>query len=475
MANILVIDDNLDICQLLQRFLSKKGHEVETTLSGEDGISLIKEKTYDLIFCDFNLRKMEGREVLQQVKAISPQTKVAIITGYADVRIAVEVMKKGAFDYVVKPLIPDEILSLIDRAMKAKEEPQVMRETATRQKTSTGTKPEAHIPVDTKYIWGKDTASANLLTEVSLVAPTNFSVIIYGESGSGKENIARTIHELSDRKDKPFVAIDCGALTKELAGSELWGHEKGGFTGAVSAKPGQFEVADGGTIFLDEIANLSYEIQVGLLRLVQEKKLRRIGAIKDKSIDVRIIVASNEDLKEAVRNGKFREDLYYRFNEFTITVPPLRKRGKDIMAFAAHFLALANQELNKDVKGFSQQVVDLFNKYDWPGNLREMRNVIRRSLLLTQTGEIQLSALPQEIIYAPMIAFSDDSSPITLDEKKLDVSGPINLKDIAANAEAEVIKKVLEENQYNKTKAAQQLGIDRKTLFNKLKQHKIQS
>ncbi|MCC5937410.1 MAG: sigma-54-dependent Fis family transcriptional regulator [Lunatimonas sp.] len=474
MASILVIDDNLDICQLLQRFLSKKGHQVETTLSGEDGIAMIKDKTYDLIFCDFNLRKMEGREVLQQVKAISPQTKVAIITGYADVRIAVEVMKKGAFDYVVKPLIPDELLSLIDRAMKVQNEPEIVREQETVRKAPKSPKPGV-ANVDSEYIWGKDTASANLLSEVSLVAPTNFSVIIYGESGSGKENIAKTIHELSDRKGKPFVAIDCGALTKELAGSELWGHEKGGFTGAVSAKPGQFEVADGGTIFLDEIANLSYEIQVGLLRLVQEKKLRRIGAIKDKEIDVRIIVASNEDLKEAVKNGKFREDLYYRFNEFTITVPPLRKRGKDIMAFAEHFLALANQELNKEVKGFSKEVVGLFNKYDWPGNLREMRNVIRRSLLLTQTGEIHLSALPQEIIYAPMIAFSDENSPIQLDERKLDVSGPINLKDIAANAEAEVIKKVLEENQYNKTKAAQQLGIDRKTLFNKLKQHKIQS
>jgi two-component system response regulator HydG len=476
MASILVIDDNLDICRLLQRFLSKKGHEVDTTLSGEDGIIMVKEKVYDLIFCDFNLRKMEGREVLQEVKSISPQTKVAIITGYADVRIAVEVIKKGAFDYVVKPLIPDEILSLIERALKAKDIPMPVTTEATpptiRKETK---KSSANFTSHPDYIWGEDSASSDLLREVELVAPTNFSVIIYGESGSGKENIAKTIHELSDRKDKPFVAIDCGALTKELAGSELWGHEKGGFTGAVSAKPGQFEVADGGTIFLDEIANLSYEIQVGLLRLVQEKKLRRIGGIKDKELDVRIIVASNEDLKEAVKNGKFREDLYYRFNEFTITVPPLRKRGKDIMAFAGHFLAQANQELNKTVKGFSVPVADLFNKYDWPGNLREMRNVIRRALLLTQSDEIQLSALPQEIIYAPTIAFSDDSSPIRLDETKLDINGPINLKDIAANAEAEVIKKVLEENQYNKTKAAQQLGIDRKTLFNKLKQHKIQS
>lgn len=483
MAKILVIDDNLDICQLLQRFLTKKGHDVDTTLSGPEGIDLIKSKSYELVLCDFKLRKMEGREILQQVKTISPQTKVAIITGYADVRIAVEVMKKGAFDYVVKPLIPDEILSLIDRATK--ESPNENRSTSEYTVKPTGTRPKP-LP-ESEYIWGKDKASAQLLDEVRLVAPTNFSVIIYGESGSGKENIARTIHEMSDRKGKPFVAIDCGALTKELAGSELWGHEKGGFTGAVSAKLGQFEVADGGSIFLDEIANLSYETQVGLLRLVQEKKLRRIGAINDKEIDVRIIVASNEDLREAVKKGKFREDLYYRFNEFTIIVPPLRKRGSDIMEFAEHFLRLANQELGKDVSGFTSEVVNLFNTYDWPGNLREMRNVIRRSLLLTDKGEIKLSCIPQEIVYSSKFTFSDEDSPrnghlqqhatdnAAAQSETKEPAEPISLKDIAANAEAEVIKKVLEETHYNKTKAAQKLGIDRKTLFNKLKQHNIQS
>lgn len=481
MANILVIDDNLDICQLLKRFLTKKGHDVDTTLSGPEGIDLIKSKAYDLVLCDFKLRKMEGREILQQVKTISPETKVAIITGYADVRIAVEVMKKGAFDYVVKPLIPDEILSLIDRATKEPQKIAASESPSTKSRSAISFKSVENPD----YIWGKDMASSQLLSEVSLVAPTNFSVIIYGESGSGKENIARTIHDMSERRGKPFVAIDCGALTKELAGSELWGHEKGGFTGAISAKLGQFEVADGGSIFLDEISNLSYETQVGLLRLVQEKKLRRIGAIKDKSIDVRIIVASNEDLKEAVKKGKFREDLYYRFNEFTINVPPLRDRGADIMEFAHHFLELANDELNKNVSKFSNDVVDLFNIYEWPGNLREMRNVIRRSLLLTDKGEIQLACIPQEIVYSSKFTFSDDEASPELTEQIPDkesqmntkeiANEPINLKDIAANAEAEVIKKVLEETRYNKTKAAQKLGIDRKTLFNKLKQHNIQS
>lgn len=477
MAKILVIDDNLDICNLLKRFLSNKGHDVETTMSGESGLDLVRKNKFDLILCDFKLRDIEGPDILQEVKKISPETKLAIITGYSDVRVAVEVMKKGAFDYVVKPLIPDEIISLIDRAMKTPSQP-VYDQTDKKSDVKVQKKPTSPNVKNTgEYIWGKGTASKNLLKEISLVAPTNFSVIIYGESGAGKENIARTIHNLSERKDMPFVAIDCGALTRDLAGSELWGHEKGAFTGALSSKEGQFELADGGTIFLDEIGNLSYDIQVGLLRLVQEKKLRRIGGVKDKSIDVRIIVASNENLKEAVAKGKFREDLFYRFNEFTINVPPLRKRGKDIMIFAEHFLHLANIELKKEVKGFSHEVAELFVKYEWPGNLREMRNIIRRSLLLTDGEEIQITAIPHEIVHAHKFDFREDTNSLYVTENSSNetvaADDPVDLKLIAAQAEAEAIKKALLENQYNKTKAAKQLGIDRKTLFNKIKLHNI--
>ena len=471
MAKILVIDDNLDICKLLDKFLTRHGHDVDTTISGTKGLELVKEKHYDLIFCDFQLREMEGRDILMNVKKISPQTKVAIITGYADIRIAVEVIQKGAFDYVVKPLIPDEILVLIDRALNEKPE-----EAKVRQKPKSNEDEDPCQISNREYIWGSGKASKSLLKEIKLVAPTNFSVIIYGESGTGKENIAKTIHDLSERKGKPFVAIDCGALTNELAGSELWGHEKGAFTGALMEKPGQFELADGGTIFLDEISNLSYEIQAGLLRLVQERKLRRIGGAKDKEIDVRIIVASNEDLRKSVAQGKFREDLYFRFNEFSITVPPLRKRGLDIMEFARHFLEMADRELNKNILGFSDEVINLFGKYSWPGNLREMRNVIRRACLLTDGDYISLSAIPQEIVFAGKFTFSD--LPSFPEQNTHIPSGKVdkddfNLKDVAASAEAEAIKKVLEENRYNKTKAAQHLGIDRKTLFNKMKQYKL--
>lgn len=468
MAKILVIDDNIDICQLLERFLTKKGFEVETTISGKTGLNMVKKTFFDLIFCDFKLRDMEGRDVLMKVREISPGTQVAIITGYADVKIAVEVIKNGAFDYVTKPLIPDEIINLIERALAASKASKSNTQTFTKAsqlKNESGSKTQNS---DSKFLKGTGAESKKLYKEVALVAPTSLSVVIYGESGAGKENIARTIHDQSERAGKPFIAVDCGALTKELAGSELWGHEKGSFTGAMSEKPGQFELADGGTIFLDEVSNLSYETQVGLLRLVQERKLRRIGGTKDKSIDIRILVASNEDLRKAVSDGKFREDLYFRFNEFSITVPPLRNRKADIEAFSYHFLDLSNAELNKKVFGFEEQVMDVFKEYPWPGNLREMLNVIRRATLLTEGGKMSLSALPPEIVYSQKFnSWDSDGS-----EKKVSKM-PLNLKDAAAEAEAEVLKKVLEEVKYNRTQAAKQLGIDRKTLFNKMKQYDL--
>ncbi|MFC3881316.1 sigma-54-dependent transcriptional regulator [Algoriphagus namhaensis] len=461
MAKILVIDDNLDICQLLKRFLTKKGHEVETTLSGQEGLDKVKSQAFDLIFCDFKLRKMEGRDVLKQVKSISPKTKVAIITGYADVKIAVEVIKNGAFDYVTKPLIPDELVNLIDRAM---DENASVTETSKNKSKPVSKKKSGKS--NSRFLKGKGPKSKKLYKEVSLVAPTDLSVIIYGESGAGKENIARSIHTESKRADQPFIAIDCGALSKELAGSELWGHEKGAFTGANAAKPGQFELADGGTIFLDEIVNLPYDVQVGLLRLVQEKKLRRVGGTVDKAIDVRIIVASNEDLRLAVKEGKFREDLYHRFNEFSLTVPALRERKPDIEDFAQHFLKLANEELGKEVEGFRDKVIKTFLEYSWPGNLREMRNVIRRAVLLAEGDEITLSSLPQEIVFAEKFNFDR-----TEEEKAEEM--PDDLKLAAAEAEAKVLRKVLAEVKYNRTKAAKKLGIDRKTLFNKMKEYDI--
>lgn len=469
MASILVIDDNLDICQLLDRFLTKKGHQVQTTISGKTGLEYLKKTNFDLIFCDFKLREMDGRDILKKVKESSPETQLVIITGYADVKVAVEVIKNGALDYITKPLIPDEILLLIDRALNVKRDPKSTTNGIVEKVLPSGSKNKADS--SSNYFRGISKESKKLYEEIKLVAPTSMSVIIYGESGAGKENIAEIIHQQSNRSGKPFIAIDCGALTRELAGSELWGHEKGAFTGAHSEKPGQFELADGGTIFLDEISNLSYEIQVGLLRLVQERRLRRIGGTKDRSIDVRILVASNEDLRKSVQEGKFREDLYFRFNEFSITVPALRDRKEDIEPFANYFLELSNEELNKEMTGFDADVMQVFRSYPWPGNLREMRNVIRRASLLSQGESINLSGLPPELVYSKKLNFLEAEENTPHQEAAKDPHS--KLKSAAAGAEATILRKVLEDVKYNRTKAALELGIDRKTLFNKMKQYDL--
>lgn len=469
MASILVIDDNLDICQLLDRFLTKKGHQVQTTISGKTGLEYLKKTNFDLILCDFKLREMDGRDILKKVKESSPDTQLVIITGYADVKVAVEVIKNGALDYITKPLIPDEILLLIDKALNLKRDPKSNITGFVEKALPSGTK--SKTGPSSNYFRGISKESKKLYEEIKLVAPTNMSVIIYGESGAGKENIAEIIHQQSNRSGKPFIAIDCGALTRELAGSELWGHEKGAFTGAHSEKPGQFELADGGTIFLDEISNLSYEIQVGLLRLVQERRLRRIGGTKDRSIDVRILVASNEDLRKSVQEGKFREDLYFRFNEFSITVPALRDRKEDIEPFANYFLEMSNEELKKEMRGFDADVMEVFRSYPWPGNLREMRNVIRRASLLSQGEFINLSGLPPELVYSKKLNFLEGEENTIHDEATKDPHS--KLKSAAAGAEATILRKVLEEVKYNRTKAALELGIDRKTLFNKMKQYDL--
>src|SRR6476661_2800260 len=357
MQKILVIDDDRDMCLLLKRFLSKHGFEIEDANTAKKALELLDTTEYDLVLCDFRLDNMDGKTMLVKIKEKYPHMPVIIITGYSDIKIAVEVMKLGAFDYVTKPLFPDEIILTIRKALEKGETkvspvasvaaPANNGDDKRDKKNGTG-----NITVSGQYIFGDSMAFRQILQQIELVGPTNYSVIIYGESGSGKEAIAQEIHKRSKRNNKPFIAIDCGALSKELAGSELFGHEKGAFTGALNQKTGSFELANGGTIFLDEIANLSYDIQVSLLRVVQERRMRRVGGTKDIELDVRIIIASNEPLWEASKKGKFREDLFHRFNEFSMTIPPLRERKNDIMIFARHFLNLTNDELNNKVRGF---------------------------------------------------------------------------------------------------------------------------
>lgn len=492
MQTILIIDDDRDMCLLLKRFLTRHNYEVLEAYSGKKALELLESTEPSLVMCDFRLEDMEGNVLLGKIKDRYPNLPVIIITGYSDIKIAVEVMKMGAYDYITKPLFPDEILVTIKKALEDSEKglthiapaaasASESKATAQGQASPSVKEKPAGVIVSGDYIFGDSPIFKQILQQIDLVAPTNYTVIIHGESGSGKEAIAQEIHKRSKRKAKPFVAIDCGALSKELAGSELFGHEKGSFTGALNQKNGSFELANGGTIFLDEIANLSYDIQISLLRVVQERKMRRVGGVKDIDLDVRIIIASNERLWDAVRKGKFREDLYHRFNEFSIDVPPLRQRPDDVMLFANHFLQQAIVELGKNIKRFSDEVERIFRNYVWYGNLRELRNVIKRATLLSDGEEIEASSLPFEIVNFSKLQFEKQPEPAvvnaTIPSSFTEVSenarsfSETTLKGASIDAEYEMILKALKKVNFNKSKAAKLLNIDRKTLYNKMKQY----
>jgi two-component system, NtrC family, response regulator HydG len=438
-ASILIIDDDLYVVNLLEKYLQREGHKVFTSFKGEPALKLLHKETIDVALCDIRLPDINGTELLPFIRQISPNTAVIMMTAYAEIRSAVDSIKAGAFDYVTKPIYPEEICNIINRATKRKSK-----------------KPAASENV---FITGESASMLELIDQAKLVAPTDMSVLIQGETGSGKEYIARLIHKESARKNKKFIAIDCGAIPRELAASELFGHVKGSFTGAISDKAGYFEQANKGTIFLDEIGNLSYETQVKLLRAIQQKVITRVGDSKTIEVDVRIISASNNDLLEASNNGHFREDLYHRVNEFKLKLPPLRDRGGDILIFANHFLEEANRELNKKVSGFDQEVIASFRAYPWYGNLRELRNVIKRSVLVTRSDVIAVNSLPEEL----------KSKQGTVSElvKKTTI---LDLKTAALEAEKLVLENALQQANYNKSLAAKLLNIDRKTLYNKMNQ-----
>jgi len=471
MKNILIIDDEVNVGLLLSKFLTRNGFNVATATSGATAGEQLKNNKFNLVLCDFRLEDTDGREMLKKIKREHPETGVIIITGYSDIKMAVELIKLGAYDYITKPLYPDEILTTINKAIETQKALNENTNHATPASPVAETsKPAKKAIASNDFVIGTSRASKELVHQIELVAPTMYSVIIIGESGTGKESVAKSIHLNSNRADKPFIAMDCGSLTKELAGSEFFGHEKGSFTGALTTKIGHFEMANGGTLFLDEIANLSYDIQAALLRTVQERKVRRIGGTKEIDLDVRIIVATNENLQDAIRNGKFREDLYHRFNEFTIDLPPLRERGKDILLLAEHFLALANEELNRNVTRFSPEVTESLLNYRWQGNIRELKNVIRRAALLTEGEEVQIKALPLEMTI--------NSRPMMMAEPARTNEAPVkeikhDLKNAAMEAEYETILRVLREVNFNKTKAAEILKIDRKTLYNKMKANNL--
>lgn len=442
-SKILVIDDDAAFCVMLKTFLQKKGYEVINAFTGEQAREELKNNLFDIVLTDIRLPDSDGLQILKHIKESALDARVILMTGYTDIKTAVNAMKLGAFDYVGKPINPDEIVHIIGLALNKKPE---------KQKSVTPVAKKANLKNVSPFVKGVSNNSAELHEHISLVAPTNMSVLIIGDSGTGKEYIAHSIHKQSKRAEKPYIAVDCGAIPKELASSEFFGHLKGSFTGAVNDKTGHFEAANGGTLFLDEVGNLSYEVQVQLLRALQERKVKPVGSNHEITVDIRVIAATNEDLQEAVKRGDFREDLFHRLNEFCIKVPRLAERKQDIMVFANHFLSQANEDLEKEIEGFDQDVTQLFRNYDWPGNLREMKNIIKRSVLLEKSDVIHLDVLPAEMREP---AVNEDHFGYSKEN------------------EEEAILKALEKANYNKSKAAKLLDIDRKTLYNKLKLYNL--
>ena len=475
MTSILIVEDDITYGMMLKTWLGKKGFQVTSASSIARAQKHIESETVDLILSDLRLPDKDGIDLLKWLGEHGLQIPLIIMTGYADIQSAVQAMKLGACDYIAKPVNPDELLKKIGEALNASSSAlkQMMHSSRTDDaftpnRPSVSPKQTMHSdkmknqPLkgaegslsSSDFLEGESDAAKQLYNYVKLVSPTNMSVLINGASGTGKEYVAHRIHQLSKRADRPFVAIDCGSIPKELAASEFFGHIKGAFTGALTDKTGAFVEANGGTIFLDEIGNLSYEVQIQLLRALQERKIRPVGSNKEISVDVRLVSATNENLEQAIEKGAFREDLYHRINEFTVRIPDLKERKEDLLLFANNFLDQANIELQKDIIGFDNDVIRIFQSYSWPGNLRQMKNVIKYATLLATGRYITPNELPEELTTDP-------------------ISAPVNIQLKNESHECEMIKRALQEAGNNKTRAAQLLGIDRKTLYNKLKAYGI--
>ncbi len=436
MNSILIVDDDATFCLMLKNFFERKDFIVTTSFSSVEAKKMIQLKSYDIVLTDLRMPEVCGMEIISHVKLITPNTEVVMMTSYADISLAIQSIKLGAHDFISKPFGPDKVLDIVNKALSHK-------------------KPVANIKMKVSsgihdYYQGKGKLSQKLLKYIDLIAPTLMSVLIVGESGTGKEIVAKMIHEKSDRSQKPFVAVDCGSISKTLALSEFFGHEKGAFTGAITDKIGHFEAANGGVLFLDEVGNLNHSTQVQLLRALQERKVKPVGSNREVAVDVRIIAATNDDLNESQHIGAFREDLYHRLNEFQISVPPLRERQTDIMHFAIFFLNMANICLGKSINGFDKCAEYVLKNYTWPGNLREMKNAIQRATLLAKGEVITLNELPS--------SFYENT------QKYLN---PLS------ESEGERIKRVLDITNNNKSKAARLLNIDRKTLYRKIKIYNI--
>lgn len=452
MRHILIVEDDIAFGTMLQTWLRRKGFEVDKATSVGAAVKLLVDmKSVDLVLSDLRLPDHDGLRLLAWMHEHSINAPFIVMTNYAEVQNAVLAMKSGAADYIAKPVQPDILLQKINDAM----EQNAQQSNATIQNSTTQNAPTAHnsklkaqnSEAAPRYIEGKSEASRQLYSYVELVAPTPMSVLILGASGTGKEYVAHRIHDLSQRHDRPFFALDCGAIPRDVAASEFFGHKKGAFTGADADKRGAFEIANGGTLFLDEVGNLSYEVQVQLLRALQERRIRPVGGTKEIDIDIRLVCATNENLEEAVSKGRFREDLYHRINEFTIYMPKLSERGSDLFLFADLFIRHANEELNRNVEGFDSGAAEMLASHSWPGNLRELNNVVKRAVLLTRGSQITTAEL-------------------TLAMGQIRTDNVLQLHD--EDTERQRIITALQQTNGNKAKAARLLGVDRKTIYNKI-------
>ncbi len=451
---IVIVDDEKEICDILAKLLHGEKLIPLQAYDGETALKLVRLKQPDMVLADICMPDMNGMMLLERIKELDPDLPVVLITAHAEVRGAVDAMKKGAHDYLTKPFDHDEVLRVVHRALS---EMDLKR----RLKDLSGQLAESH---SLSVLMGPSNAIARLVAEVSQVAKSDFSVVIQGETGSGKELVARAIHRSSKRAQRSFVPIDCGAIPEALLESELFGHEKGAFTSAEAQKSGKFELARGGTLFLDEISNMPFGSQAKLLRALQEKKIFRVGGIRPTDIDVRLLVATNRDLKSGVADGSFRDDLFYRLNEFIIKIPPLRKRREDILYLAKRFLDITNVDLGKSVSGFSKSAAEALLSYDWPGNVRQLRSVMRRAVLLAgdviteKHFDFEMKMSPPPGLNFSVLSDNWENVPL----KEIVHRGAIAI-------EREVLTQALVHTGWNKAKAARLLQIDYKTIHTKVK------
>jgi DNA-binding NtrC family response regulator len=454
-VRILIVDDEEYIRASLTRVMKTEGFKVQVAHNGATALKMIQEELPEVLLVDFKMPGMDGMEVLRRAKELYPDLPVILITAYAEVQGAVDAMRAGAHDYLAKPFDHHEVIRVVHRALAERELKQKLKNLSSQLEDT----------LSLRKVMGPSDAIGRLISDVGRVAKSDFTVVILGETGSGKELVARAIHHSSHRSEGPFVAIDCGAIPETLLESELFGYEKGAFTGAVVQKPGKFEAAKGGTLLLDEISNMPLSSQVKLLRALQEKKVYRVGGTKPIDVDVRLLVASNQDLGSAIASGAFRSDLFYRLNEFTINIPSLRERKGDIPYLAKRFLETTNIELGKGVKGFSEPATEALLAHDWPGNVRQLRSTIRRAVLLADEMITEM--------HLDMTKVSGLSQGNTQETEGMPWEGS-SLKEIIRHntlgIEREVLIKALKYTGGNKAKAARLLQIDYKTIHTKVKQ-----